>query len=151
MVLVVKNLPANARGTRDVCSIPRLGNPLEKEMAPTPVFLPGIIPWTEETGRLQSDMTERLRDRELTFITLWEENRDMCVSIIDTYYCSITKSCLCFYPMDCKRPSLPVPHYLLEYAQVHIHWISDAIQPSHPLLPTSPVAFNFSQHQGLFH
>ena len=42
-----------------------------------------------------------------------------------------------------------VLHYLSEFAQVHVHWVGDAIQPSHPLLTTSPFAFNLSQHQSL--
>ena len=46
-------------------------------------------------------------------------------------------------------PGFPVL-YLLEFAQIHGHWVSDAIQSSHPLLPTSPPALNLSQHQGLF-
>ena len=53
-------------------------------------------------------------------------------------------------PRDCSMPSFPVLHYLLEFAQTRIHWISDAIQLSHPLLSLSPPAFNLSQHQGLF-
>ena len=52
--------------------------------------------------------------------------------------------------MDCTMPSLPVPHHLLEFAPICVNWISDAIQPSHPLSPPSPSAFNLSQHQGLF-
>ena len=65
--------------------------------------------------------------------------------------CSVTKSCLTFCDhMDHSMPGLSVPHHLLEFAQVHIHWISDAIQPSHSLLPSSPSAYNLSQHQGLF-
>ena len=51
--------------------------------------------------------------------------------------------------MDCSTPGLPVHHQLPEFTQTHVHWVSDAIQPSHPLLPPSP-AFNLSQHQGLF-
>ena len=47
-------------------------------------------------------------------------------------------------------PSLPVPHHIVEFAQVHVHWISDAIQASDPLSPSSPSAFHLSQHQGLF-
>ena len=43
----------------------------------------------------------------------------------------------------------PVLHYLPEFAQIHVHWVSDAIQPSHPLSSPSPLAFNISQHQGL--
>ena len=53
-------------------------------------------------------------------------------------------------PMDCSTPGLPVHHQLLELAQTHVHQVSDAIQPSHPLSTPSPPAFNFSQHQGLF-
>ena len=51
--------------------------------------------------------------------------------------------------MGCRMPGFPVPYYLPEFAQTHVHWIGDAIQPSHPLLPSSPFAFNLSQHQGL--
>ena len=52
--------------------------------------------------------------------------------------------------MDCSTPGFPVLHQLQEFAQVQIHWVSDALQPSHPLLPPSPFAFHLSQHQGLF-
>ena len=52
--------------------------------------------------------------------------------------------------MDCSIPGLPVHHQLLELTQTHVHWVSDGIQPSHPLLSPSPPAFNLSQHQGLF-
>ena len=47
-------------------------------------------------------------------------------------------------------PGLPIHHQLLEFTQTHVHHISDAIQPSHPLSSPSPPAFNLSQHQGLF-
>ena len=52
--------------------------------------------------------------------------------------------------MDCSTSGFPVHHQLPELSQTHVHWVSDAIQPSHPLLPSSPPAFNLSQHQGLF-
>ena len=51
--------------------------------------------------------------------------------------------------MDCSMPSFCVLQHLLEFAQTHLYWISDAIQPSHPLLSPS-LAFSLSQHQGLF-
>jgi len=51
--------------------------------------------------------------------------------------------------MDCSTPGFPVLHYLPEFAQTHVHWVGDAIQPSHSLLPPSPPVFNLSQHQGL--
>ena len=53
-------------------------------------------------------------------------------------------------PMDSSTPSFPVHHQLQELAQTHVHWVNDAIQPSHPLLSSSPLAFNLSQNQGLF-
>ena len=53
-------------------------------------------------------------------------------------------------PMDCSTPVFPVLHHLPELAQTHVHWVSDAIQPSHPLPSPSPPAFYLSQHQGLF-
>ena len=64
---------------------------------------------------------------------------------------SVTQSCptLCD-PMDCSTPGLSVHHQLLEFTQTHVHWVSDAIQPSHPLSSPSPPAFNLSQHQVLF-
>ena len=65
--------------------------------------------------------------------------------------CSVAKSCLPLCkPMDYSIPGFPVLHYLPECAQIHVHWVSDAIQPSHPLPPSSPLALHLSQHQGLF-
>ena len=53
-------------------------------------------------------------------------------------------------PMNRSTPGLPVHHQLPEFTQTHIHWVSDAIQPSHPLSSPSPPAPNPSQHQSLF-
>ena len=55
-----------------------------------------------------------------------------------------------FWPHDCSTPGLPVHHQLPEFTQTHINWVSDAIQPSHPLSSPSPPAPHPSQHQGLF-
>ena len=65
--------------------------------------------------------------------------------------CSVAQSCptLCNL-MDCSTSGFPVFQYLSELAQTHVHWVSDAIQPSHPLLSPSPPALNLSQHQDLF-
>ena len=52
--------------------------------------------------------------------------------------------------MDCRKPGLPVHHQLPEFTQTHVHRVSDAIQPSHPLSSPSPPAPNPSQHQHLF-
>uniref|UniRef100_A0AC11DC18 Uncharacterized protein n=1 Tax=Ovis aries TaxID=9940 RepID=A0AC11DC18_SHEEP len=64
---------------------------------------------------------------------------------------SVAQSCLTLWnPTDCSTPGLPVHHQLPELAQTHVCGVSDTIQPSHPLPPPSPLAFNLSQHQGLF-
>ena len=53
--------------------------------------------------------------------------------------------------MNCHMPGFSVLYHLLEFAQTHVHWVGDAIKPSHPLLPPiPPPTFNLSQHQGLF-
>ena len=52
--------------------------------------------------------------------------------------------------MDCSTPGSPVHHQLPEFTQTHVHWVSDAIQPSHPLSSPSSPAFNLSQHHSLF-
>ena len=63
---------------------------------------------------------------------------------------SVTQSCLTLWdPMDCSTPGLPVHHQLPEFSQIHVHWVGDAIQPSHPLSSPSPPALNLSQNQGL--
>ena len=65
-------------------------------------------------------------------------------------FSSVTQSCrtLCD-PMDCSTPGFPVHHQLPEFTQTHIHRVSDAIQPSHPLMSPSSPAFNLSQHEAL--
>ena len=50
--------------------------------------------------------------------------------------------------MDYSTPGFSVLHFLLEFAQTHVNWVGDTIQPSHPLLPASPSALSLSQHQG---
>ena len=66
-------------------------------------------------------------------------------------FSSVAQSCpiLCD-PMDCSMPGLPVPYQLPEFTQIHVHRVSDAIQPSYPLSSLSPPAFNLSQHHSLF-
>ena len=73
------------------------------------------------------------------------------VILMRIQFSSVTQSCptLCD-PMNHSTPGLPVHHQLLESTQTHVHWVGDAIQPSHPLLSSSPPALNLSQHQSLF-
>ena len=70
---------------------------------------------------------------------------------ISVQFSSVAQSCptLCA-PMNCSTPGLPVHHQLPEFTQTHVHWVSDAIQPSHPLSSPSSPAPNPSQHQSLF-
>ena len=67
-------------------------------------------------------------------------------------FSSVAPSCptLCD-PMNCSVPDFPVRHQHPELTQTHVHWVGDAIQPSHPLSSLSPSAPNPSQHQSLFH
>ena len=67
------------------------------------------------------------------------------------YRCTVTQSCLTLCSlMDCSAPGFPILHYLLEFAQIHVHWFGGAIQPFHSLSPPSPPALSLSQHRGLF-
>ena len=71
--------------------------------------------------------------------------------ISSVQFSSVTQSCLTLCdPINRSTPGLPVHHQLLEFTQTHVHRVGDAIQPSHPLLSSSPPAPNPSQHQGLF-
>ena len=79
--------------------------------------------------------------------------RNTCTCICVYVYIHINlvaQSCptLCD-PMNCSTPGLPVHHQLPEFTQTYVHWVSDAIQPSHPLSSPSPPAPNPSQHQSL--
>ena len=72
-------------------------------------------------------------------------------SSLGHYFSSVAQSCptLCD-PMNRSMPGFPVHHQLPESTQTHVHWVGDAIQPSHALSSPSPPALNLSQHQGLF-
>ena len=73
----------------------------------------------------------------------------MCsISWVLQFSCSVMSDSL--QPQGLQHASFPVHHQLPELTQTHVHWIGNAIQPSHPLSSASPPAFNLSQHQGLF-
>ena len=72
---------------------------------------------------------------------------DICATSVQF----VAQSCVTLCdPMNHSTPDLSIHHQLPESTQTHVHWVSDAIQPSHPLSSPSPPAFNLSQHQGLF-
>ena len=79
------------------------------------------------------------------------ESHYMLTVIHSVQFSSVTQLRLTLCdPMNHKKPGLPVHHQLPESTQTHVHWVGDAIQPSHPLSSPSPPALNLSQHHGLF-
>ena len=97
--------------------------------------------WTElNVNNNQTSLTLQKYVIPDLFLNTWEKVKML-----------VAQSCptLCD-PMDCSTPGFPVLLYLPEFAQTHVHWVGDAIQPSHSLLPPSPPALNLSQYQGLF-
>ena len=87
----------------------------------------------------------------LSYVDLEVSGDFMSAFSIKRFCCSVTKSCPTLWdPMDCSTPGFPVLHYLPKFAQTHVHWISDGIQPSHPLSSPFPPAFNLSQRQSIF-
>ena len=91
--------------------------------------------------------------KPMTLVTQFNEARDD-MQRTDSELGSIQfspQSCLTLWdPMNRRTPGLPVHHQLPEFTQNHVHWVSDAIQPSHPLSPPPSPALNLSQIQGLF-
>ena len=111
--------------------------PLSRKWQPTPVFLPRKIHRQRSlVGYIQSIRLQRVR-HDLRHIYI--------------YIRSVTQSCLTLCdPMNHSTPGLPVHHQFPEFTETHVHRVSDAIQPSHPLSSPSPLAPNLSQHQSLF-
>ena len=115
---------------------------------------------SKEFKQLKNNYIHRLNccAQERTHWTSYPPGVHLLKFIVRLYYDTWTVQCssvaqLCLTlcdPMDCSAPGLPVHHQLLEFTQTHVHWVSDAIQPSHPLLSPYPPAFNLSQHQGVF-
>ena len=119
---------------------------------PTLVFSPGKSPRTEKHGALQCMGSQRVGHDWATKHTVVTRSRerDVELSLESDQIRSVTQSCPTFFdPMNRSMPGLPVHHQLLEFTETHVHWVSDDIQPSHPLSSPSSPAFNFSQHQGL--
>ena len=122
-----------------------------RKWQPTPVFLPGESRdggawWAAVYGVAQS----RTRLKRLSSSSSSSRVKLRVHLLHEAMLSSAAQSCptLCD-PMDRSTPGLPVHHQLPELAQTHVHRVSDAIQPSHPLLSPSPPTFNLSQHQGL--
>ena len=112
--------------------------------------------WTDETFCAPTEcilhgdssfMSKSIKCIILFLINSWNE---LGGPFLKCQFSSVTQSCptLCD-PMDYSMPGLPVYHQFLEFAQSHVHWVSDAIQPSLPLPSPSPPTFNLAQHQCL--
>ena len=84
--------------------------------------------------------------------TIFLDSRDgsLVVNICCCCCCLVTKSCTTLCNCVDTMPGSSVPHDLPEFAQIHVHWVHKAIQPSHPLPLPSPFAFSLSKHQSLF-
>ena len=115
------------------------------------------IPQMGEPGGLPSVGSHRVghnwSDLAAAAAEVFANSQILCHGFLFTNFCccSVTQSrpTLCD-PMDCSTPGFPVHHQLPKLIQTHVQWVSDAIQPSRPLLSSSLPAFNFSLHQGLF-
>ena len=122
----------------------------------------GLVPWTgDHQGRLHTASWPRkwaaFRSRtesldswvfwvlELEVFRRFQHNPSLGFLL---FSCSVVSNS--WDPMDCSTLGFPVHHQLPEFTQTHVHWVGDAIQPSHPLPSPSPPAFNLFQHQGLF-
>ena len=129
----------------DVCTWPSGDPPIFKDLLQIPIkltfgftmIMSGCVPCLkcEDTGC--NILLYKIKSRAANYNTL--------------LFSSVAQSCwtLC-HPMDYNTPGLPVHHQFLELTQTHVHWVSDAIQPSHPLSSPSPPDFNLSRHQDLF-
>ena len=96
--------------------------------------------WKSKAGRIKPIMLSS------NFLSRWKCCEDT-ISVI-LCCCSVTQSCPTLHnPMDCSTPGFPVLHHLPGLAQTHVHWVGDAIQPSHTLLSPSPPTFSLSQNQ----
>ena len=147
-------------------------------MAPHSSTLAWKIPWAEEPVRLQSMGFRRVRQDWANWLSLftfmhwrrkWQPTSILLSGkshgqrtlvgysswgfkkVRHIHFSSVAQSCSTLWdPMNRSTPGLPVHHQLPEFTQTHIHRVSDAIQPSHPLSSPSPPAPNPSQHQSLF-
>ena len=121
---------------------------------PSPYHEPGSSSVPLEEGQECRGHVERhlLPVRSLgtcQLVPQWDPATHLLEGLGKKNCCSVPQLCLTLCdPMDCSTPGFPVLHHLPELAQTHVHRVSDAIQPPHPLLSPSPPAFSFSQHEG---
>ena len=128
---------------------------LSSSLAPAIIFILGVSVHRRPTPDTQPETHLLPQDSWKTLTLASWKHCCFIDSICETHhsvqFSSVTQSCptLCDL-MNCSTPGLPVHHQLPECTETHVHWVSDAIQPSHPLSSPSPPAPNPSQHQDLF-
>ena len=113
--------------------------------------------WRDRTEAITHSLDISIPEEDISvYCLLSSTTQDMSTArkkqaLLKFQFSLVTQSCptLCD-PMNCSMPGLPVHHQLPEFTQIHLHRVSDAIQPSHPLSSPSPPAPNPSQHQSLF-
>ena len=137
---LVKNLPAWGRPGFNTC-VRKI--PWRRERLSTPVFWPGefhgLYGVTYGVAKSQIRLSE-------SFSILKSIMNTVSLGSVQ----SLSRAWLFATPWTAAMPGLPVHHRLPESTQTHVHWVGDAIQPSHPLSSPSLPALNLSQHQGLF-
>jgi len=116
--------------------------------------------WMNLENIMLSEISQSQKDRYcmIKLLSIWLSSKDVLYKIaicttlhISVQYSSVAQLCLTLCdPMNCRSPGLPVHHQLPEFTQTHVHRVSDAIQPSHPLSSPSSPDPNPSQHQSLF-
>ena len=118
------------------------------------IFMALVIVAKSSTTKISSLLSNRLRYMLERVLWLMSTNCQIFQNFLNVlWHCSVQfiQSCLTLCdPMHRSTPGLPAHHQLPEFTHTHVHWVSDAIQPSHPLSSPSPPAPNPSQHQSLF-
>ena len=133
------------------------------------VHIVHTVPWTQGRQGTSYKMGSRLKEQNCDmFILSWRSSCSSrhAISLLlwltqwtqpwcrSNQFSSVQFSLLASVgfcdPKDCSMSGLPVRHQFLEFTQIHVHWVGDAFQPSHPLSSPSPPTFHLSQHQGLF-
>ena len=135
----------------DLSLIPGLGKSLGVGNGNPLQFSSLENPWTKGPGGLQSMGSQRTGHGLVTKKQYGTQHKEISImKKVTVQFSSVAQSCPTFCdPMNRSTPGLPVHHQLPEFTQTHVHWVSDAIQPSHPLTSPSP-APSPSQHQSLF-
>ena len=99
-------------------------------------------------ARCNEDLAKKICDGESTKTAGLDFYHGSFWDLIALLFLSHSVMSNTLWPHGLHHAGFPVLHYLLEFDQIHVHWVRDAIWPSHPLLSPSPAAFNLSQHQG---